>query len=104
MLTTVVSPVIAVAFASCRSASPSPKEETTPPAAIIDRLLADERQRIEVFRRACPSIVHVESLMVRRDPAHLNVLEIPSGWAQKIGLKPGLKVKIEGTQGLVPDP
>jgi uncharacterized membrane protein (UPF0127 family) len=32
------------------------------------------------------------------------VLEIPSGWAQKIGLKPGLKVKIEGTQGLVPDP
>ena len=79
MLATVVSPVIAVAFASCRSASPSPKEETTPPAAITDRLLADERQRIEVFRRACPSIVHVESLMVRRDPAHLNVLEIPSG-------------------------
>ncbi len=32
------------------------------------------------------------------------VLELAGGWAQKLGLKPGLKVKVEGTQGLTPDP
>jgi hypothetical protein len=32
------------------------------------------------------------------------VLEVPAGWSAKIGLKPGLKVTIEGTQGLVPSP
>lgn len=30
------------------------------------------------------------------------VLEVPSGWSSKIGLKPGLKVVIEGVQGIVP--
>lgn len=32
------------------------------------------------------------------------VLEVPGGWSQKLGLKPGLKVKLEGLQGLTPDP
>lgn len=32
------------------------------------------------------------------------VLEVPGGWAEKRGLKPGLKVKLEGVQGLTPDP
>lgn len=32
------------------------------------------------------------------------VLEVPGGWSQKIGLKPGLPVVIEGTQGLVAEP
>lgn len=32
------------------------------------------------------------------------VLEVPGGWAQKLGLKPGLKVKLDGVQGLTPDP
>ncbi len=32
------------------------------------------------------------------------VLEVPAGWSEKIGLKPGLKVKVEGTQGLQPQP
>ncbi len=32
------------------------------------------------------------------------VLEVPSGWTEKIGLKPGLKVILEGTQGIVPSP
>lgn len=32
------------------------------------------------------------------------VLEVPSGWTAKIGLKRGLKVTLEGTQGLVPEP
>lgn len=32
------------------------------------------------------------------------VLEVPSGWSEKIGLKPGLKVKVEGIQGIQPQP
>jgi hypothetical protein len=32
------------------------------------------------------------------------VLEVPSGWSEKIGLKPGLKVTFEGTQGLTAEP
>ncbi|MFZ5445292.1 MAG: DUF192 domain-containing protein [Myxococcota bacterium] len=31
------------------------------------------------------------------------VLEVPSGWASKIGLRAGLKVSIEGAQGITPD-
>lgn len=31
------------------------------------------------------------------------VLEVPSGWASKIGLRPSLKVSIEGAQGITPD-
>lgn len=45
----------------------------------FEGLLQDELRRIEVFRRTCPSVVHVESLTLRRDPAHFNVLEIPAG-------------------------
>lgn len=32
----------------------------------------------------------------------LYVLEVPGGWAAKVGLVPGSKVAIEGTQGIVP--
>lgn len=32
------------------------------------------------------------------------VLEVPGGWSEKIGLKPGLKVAFEGTQTLVGEP
>ena len=32
------------------------------------------------------------------------VLEVPSGWSEKIGLKRGLKVQLEGIQGLTPEP
>lgn len=32
------------------------------------------------------------------------VLEVPGGWSEKIGLKPGIKVLIEGTSGLTPVP
>lgn len=32
------------------------------------------------------------------------VLEVPSGWSEKIGLKPGLKVKVEGIQSITPQP
>lgn len=32
------------------------------------------------------------------------VLEVPGGWSEKIGLKPGLKVQIEGTKDITPVP
>jgi uncharacterized protein len=32
------------------------------------------------------------------------VLEVPADWCAKVGLKPGLKVRIEGIQGLVAEP
>jgi S1-C subfamily serine protease len=58
----------------------SPSAQTRPGLDRPDeRLLPEERQRIEVFRRACPSVVHIEALDVRRDPARFNVLEIPRG-------------------------
>ncbi len=38
------------------------------------------------------------------DEQAMYVLEVPSGWSEKIGLRKGLKVKVEGTQGLVPSP
>lgn len=38
------------------------------------------------------------------DAQSMYVLEVPSGWSEKIGLKPGLKVKLEGLQGLEPHP
>lgn len=32
------------------------------------------------------------------------VLEVPAGWSEKLGLKPGLKVRLEGIQHLSPEP
>jgi S1-C subfamily serine protease len=44
-----------------------------------DHVLAEERQRIWVFQRACPSVVHVEALGVEPDPTSTSVLEFPTG-------------------------
>lgn len=43
--------------------------------------------------------------LTSRGPGHpaQYVLEVPAGWAQKVGLKPGLPVSFEGTQGLTPE-
>ena len=38
------------------------------------------------------------------DEQSMYVLEVPSGWSEKIGLRKGLKVKLEGTQSLIPSP
>ena len=38
------------------------------------------------------------------DDQSMYVLEVPSGWSEKIGLKPGLKVKVDGIQGIQPAP
>jgi uncharacterized protein len=38
------------------------------------------------------------------DSESMYVLEVPSGWCEKIGLKPGLKIKVEGIQSIQPQP
>lgn len=45
--------------------------------------------------------------MVSRSPGRqqsMYVLEVPAGWSEKVGLKNGLKVTIDGLRGLVPEP
>jgi S1-C subfamily serine protease len=80
--------LLAVGF-GCASARSTVLQSGLDPERTDERFPPEERQRIEVFQRACPSIVHVESLDVRRDPTHFNVLEIPTGmgsgfvWDQK---------------------
>lgn len=53
----------------------------TAPAPPADEsgLPADERRLIDAFRRSCPSVVHVETLAIQRDPRRFNVLELPAG-------------------------
>lgn len=49
------------------------------PVIINDKLGADEQATIEVFRRTAPSVVHITSLVARRDRMSLDVTEIPQG-------------------------
>ncbi len=49
------------------------------PVVINDKLGADEQATIEVFRRAAPSVVHITSIVARRDRMSLDVTEIPQG-------------------------
>lgn len=49
------------------------------PVIINDKLGADEQATIEVFRRAAPSVVHITSLVARRDRMSLDITEIPQG-------------------------
>lgn len=45
--------------------------------------------------------------LVSRAPGRqqsMYVLEVPSGWSERAGLKTGLKVAIDGLRGLVPEP
>jgi S1-C subfamily serine protease len=49
------------------------------PVVINDKLGADETATIEVFKRAAPSVVHITSLIARRDRMSLDVTEIPQG-------------------------
>jgi S1-C subfamily serine protease len=49
------------------------------PVVINDKLGADETATIEVFKRTAPSVVHITSLVARRDRMSLDVTEIPQG-------------------------
>jgi S1-C subfamily serine protease len=49
------------------------------PVVINDKLGADETATIEVFRRVAPSVVHITSVIARRDRMSLDATEIPQG-------------------------
>ncbi len=49
------------------------------PVVINDKLGADETATIEVFKKTAPSVVHITSLIARRDRMSLDVTEIPQG-------------------------
>lgn len=71
--------LLLLAAFGCATPSPTAPEA---PARLPHRgelLSPEELRRIETFRRACHSVVHVEALEVKRDPEHFNVLEIPLG-------------------------
>ncbi len=63
----------------CASPVPTAAKASAPDSHRGELLSAEEVRRIETFQRVCPSVVHVEALGVKRDPAHFNVLEIPVG-------------------------
>jgi len=56
----------------------NPKAISRPVEARGD-LAADEKNTIEIFRNAAPSVVYITSIAVRRDLFSLNAYEIPQG-------------------------
>jgi S1-C subfamily serine protease len=57
-----------------------------PPAILLDpgsdlsaELMPDERRDIDVFRRAAPSVVYINSIAVRQNPLSFDVMKIPQG-------------------------
>ena len=55
-----------------------PNAELRPVVARGD-LAADEQATIEIFRRASPSVVHITTLVTRKDAIGLNLFQIPKG-------------------------
>ncbi len=68
VLTTPLAPVV--------RAEPVP---VAPESPLNPGLLESERNTIEVFRRAAPSVVYVTNLALRRDFFSMNVTEVPQG-------------------------
>jgi S1-C subfamily serine protease len=79
-----------------RQPEPSPREPAVPPVPpapplspprtprdsgidLADELMPDERRDIEVFRRAAPSVVYINSIAVRQNPLSFDVMKIPQG-------------------------
>jgi S1-C subfamily serine protease len=54
-------------------------EAGEPPVVPRGDLAEDERSTIALFKQAAPSVVHITSLAVQRDPLSLDVLGIPQG-------------------------
>jgi len=76
-----------------RQPEPAPQEPAGPPAPpaspprtprdsgidLADELMPDERRDIEVFRRAAPSVVYINSIAMRQNPLSFDVAKIPQG-------------------------
>lgn len=60
--------------------------------------IAKDRSVVNVEARAEPKTL---SPRPAKGPA-LYVLEVPGGWSEKIGVKPGAKVQLEGIDAIVP--
>ncbi len=69
---------------------PPPPPADAPPASpprtaldsgidLAEELMPDERRDIEVFRRAAPSVVYINSIAVRQNPLSFDVAKIPQG-------------------------
>src|SRR5262245_42099744 len=54
-------------------------EAREPPVVPRGDLAEDEKSTIALFKQAAPSVVHIMSLSVQRDPLRLDVLGIPKG-------------------------
>ncbi|MGE5193101.1 MAG: S1C family serine protease [Deltaproteobacteria bacterium] len=54
-------------------------EAREPPVVPRGDLAEDEKSTIALFKQAAPSVVHITSLAVQRDPLSLDVLGIPQG-------------------------
>src|SRR4029450_4599430 len=54
-------------------------EAREPPVVPRGDLAQDEKSTIALFKHAAPSVVHITSLAVKRDPLSLDVLGIPQG-------------------------
>src|SRR6516162_7854031 len=50
-----------------------------PPVVPRGDLAEDEKSTIALFKEASPSVVHITSIAVRRNPLNLDVLAIPQG-------------------------
>jgi len=70
-----------VAWLAFQSFQPSLLQPDARPRPVTARgdLAADEKNTIEVFRSAAPSVVFITSIAVRRNMFSLNIYEIPKG-------------------------
>ena len=74
--------LIAVPPAGPPAGAPSAAPLPAPRDSGIDlagELMPDERRDIEVFRRAAPSVVYINSVAVRQNPLSFDVMKIPQG-------------------------
>ncbi|MDR2549974.1 MAG: trypsin-like peptidase domain-containing protein [Desulfobulbus sp.] len=71
----------AIGWLLLQTFQPSPRDPRAVSRPIEARgdLAADEKNTIEIFRSAAPSVVYITSIAVRRNLFSLNVYEIPQG-------------------------
>jgi S1-C subfamily serine protease len=70
--------VLGSAVLGCRAPSPAGPAVLAAASSSPGRT-SEEQSRIEVFRRACPSVVHVDAIAHRPDPAQREAIEVPLG-------------------------
>jgi len=64
---------------------PAPPPVPATPEVAGD-LTADEQRRVEIFRRASASVVHIANIAVRQNPFSFDVLQIQQGTGEWVRL------------------